>query len=225
MTRLITGKSPINPLLALLWRNLRPSNPEPEGLSDAYDSSMEPALTLEYFRPHRIGLAARARGGLAILVALACSAALADPAPVQTYRSRDGAFEFYYAASFIRCSNSRPDAEQAWVYWTPNDCNSQAALCGDLQPAIRTEVCVAFPQTELAGRRWFSAAAFYVAKVRGASTQNDCLQAPPPFAGAVGEEKDINGAKFKAFQVGDNWAGGGQRGTVYRGLRGGTCYR
>jgi hypothetical protein len=60
--------------------------------------------------------------------------------------------------------------------------------------------------------------------IRGASTQNDCFQAPPPFAGEVGEEKDINGAKFKAFEVGDNWAGGGQRGTVYRGFRGGTCY-
>jgi hypothetical protein len=150
-------------------------------------------VTPEYFRPHRVVPAARARGGLAILLALACSATLADPAPVQTYRSPDGAFEFRYPASFIRCSNSGPDAEQAWVYWTPADCNSQAALCGDLQPATRTEVCFAFPQAELAGRRWFSAAAFYVAKVSGASTQDDCLQALPQFAGAVDQEKDING--------------------------------
>lgn len=34
----------------------------------------------------------------------------------------------------------------------------------------------------------------------------------------------INGVHFGVFEIGDNWAGGGQWGPIYRAFHGGKCY-
>jgi hypothetical protein len=173
--------------------------------------------------------AVSARPRFVFLLSLVCSASFAqNQAPFRTYRSPDGAFELRYPASFVRCSNSRPDDLESRFYWAPDDCtHTQADLCGNVQVSVRTQVCLAFPRVELKGRRWFQSAAIYVAEVPGRSTTNECLQNSDfeeSWVANVRDHVEINGAKFKAFEVSDHWAGGGQSGTVYRSFHSGTCY-
>jgi hypothetical protein len=56
---------------------------------------------------------------------------------------------------------------------------------------------------------------FFVGQVEQATTEKDCLQGSQNWNEdeiATATTSKINGVTFKVFDIGDNWAGGGQGG-------------
>lgn len=102
---------------------------------------------------------------------------------------------------------------------------SQGGVCIGPGSQGTTKACFAYPAERLKNKPMFVAAAFYVSEIESAKTEDACLKAEPDWLviGSKGITR-INGVSFKTFEIGDNWAGGGQSGPAYRNFHNGKCY-
>lgn len=109
----------------------------------------------------------------------------------------------------------------------PDSCQSMADVCSDLGGQVSTLACFAYPKDKFRDKPVFAAAAFFAGKIEEATTENACLQGSQnwnPDEIETAKLTKINGVAFKVFEIGDNWAGGGQGGPVYRTFHDNECY-
>lgn len=156
--------------------------------------------------------------------------------PPRTFTSADGVFRFEYSAVLVDCMSKQPHANattsgvpQVSVGHpggssVPDSCMSQGGICGDEEGEASTVACYAYPKDKFKGKPTFSAAAFFVAEVKEATTEKVCLAGSQSWNIESAESSKINGVPFKVFEISDHWAGGGQAGTVYRAIHHQTCY-
>lgn len=86
--------------------------------------------------------------------------------------------------------------------------------------------CFAYPKANFRDNPRFVAASFFVSEIKSAKTEKICLQGSPDWllTSPTSETVTINHVPFKTFEIGDNWAGGGQSGPAYRTFHNGKCY-
>lgn len=154
-----------------------------------------------------------------------CLSLLAIPtyssATLQTFTSPDGVFQFKYPSVLVHCVQKQ--AQEGW--WIPdNDCNSQAGVCDDRGSSAVTIACFAYPKDEFKDKPEFSAAAFFVAEVRTAATEESCLKGSQYWLIEKTEDTTVHSVRMKRFTTSDAWTSGGQAGEIYRVFRGNTCY-
>jgi hypothetical protein len=72
----------------------------------------------------------------------------------------------------------------------------------------------------------FVAATAFIAEIKSGTNRRTCLEGSLNWFVISPEAKNItiNHVTFREFEVGDNWAGGGQSGPVYRTFHNGVCY-
>jgi hypothetical protein len=144
--------------------------------------------------------------------ALACA-----QASQKTFTSSDGVFRFRYPEMLMDCMVKRSA--------TSDSCLSQGALCNGPGSEGTTKACFAYPRERLKEKPMFVAAAFFVSDIESAKTQSQCLKPSPDWLliSSKGITR-INHVSFASFEIGDNWAGGGQSGPVYRTFHRGECF-
>jgi len=152
-----------------------------------------------------------------------CMVAALSPAQrLKTYESADGAFRLKYSKILIDCS---PLLSQGKAVSSVMDaCSSRGAVCDDRGSDAKTIACFVYPKDKFQDKPTFIAAAFFVAKVPELKTEQACLQKSPNWMVTRTRSAAINGVRFAVFEIGDNWAGGGQWGPIYRGFHVGRCY-
>jgi hypothetical protein len=161
-----------------------------------------------------------------------CLCGLATTVPAQTtpriFISPDGVFRFKHSAVLVDCMKERTQAEptssgvpQVFVGHpvgrsVPESCVSQPGICrADGSPAS-TVACFAYPKDKFKDKPTFTAAAFFVGEIKETTSEKGCLEGSQYWNIDGVETAKINGVTFKVFEISDNWAGGGQGGTIYR---------
>jgi hypothetical protein len=147
-----------------------------------------------------------------------CGLATALPAQSQkTFTSPDGRFRLHYPESLFSC-NPHPGSH------SPDSCDNQA--CSGPGSDSTVLACFAVPTETFKGNRQFVAAAAFVSEIKSATNQQVCLKGSQDWLLIKAEPKPkiINHVKFREFEIGDNWAGGGQDGPVYRTFHNAVCY-
>lgn len=163
---------------------------------------------------------AQMRALLAVCLSLLVAPTYPD-ATLQTFTSPDGVFQFKHPSVLVHCAKKQ--AQEGW--WIPDDdCNSQDGVCDDQGSSARTIACFAYPKDEFKGKPEFSAAAFFVAEVGAAPTEESCLKGSQYWLIEKTEDITIHSARMKRFTTSDSWASGGQTGEIYRVFRASTCY-
>jgi hypothetical protein len=176
-----------------------------------------------------------------LLIAL-CVCGLSVALPAQTslraFNSPDGVFQFAYSDMLVDCTKKVPSKPTSSglprvfvgtppALSIPDSCQSMEDVCSDLGGQVSTLACFAYPKDKFRDKPVFAAAAFFVGKIEEATTESDCLQGSQnwnPDERETAKLTKINGVAFKVFEIGDNWAGGGQGGPVYRTFRDTKCY-
>ncbi len=176
-----------------------------------------------------------------VLIALCVcglSAALPAQTSLQTFTGPDGVFQFAYSDMLVDCTKKEPStptsssvpkvfAGSPPPVSIPDSCQSMADVCSDLGGQVNTLACFAYPKDKFRDKPVFAAAAFFVGKIEEATTEGVCLQGSHnwnPDEIETAKLTKINGVVFKVFEIGDNWAGGGQGGPVYRTFHDKKCY-
>jgi hypothetical protein len=176
-----------------------------------------------------------------VLIALCvCGLSVTLPAQtsLQTFTSLDGVFQFTYSGMLVDCTKKVPSkptssgvpkvfVENPPALSIPDSCQSMADVCSDLGGQVSTLTCFAYPKDKFRDKPVFAAAAFFVGKIEEATTESVCLQGSQNWNTDEIETAKlikINGVAFKVFEIGDNWAGGGQGGPVYRTFHNKKCY-
>lgn len=131
-----------------------------------------------------------------------------------------GVFRLRYPDFLVKCI---PRAEGSS---SPDSCQSQGAECSAPGSDGATLACFAFPRDKFRDGQQFVAATVFVAEISSAKTQKTCLSGSHDWfvIGSKTKTTMIHGVRFRQFEVGDNWAGGGQSGPVYRTFHRGICY-
>jgi hypothetical protein len=102
---------------------------------------------------------------------------------------------------------------------------SQGGMCNGGGSQGRTLACFAYPKDRFRDKPTFVAAAFFVTGIDEATTEKLCLQGSQNWDETVtAKTSQVNGIRFKVFQIADNWLGGGQWGPVYRTFHDNKCY-
>jgi hypothetical protein len=173
------------------------------------------------------------------LIALGvCGLSITLPAQdhLRTFTSPDGAFRFKHSDVLVDCMSEQTQANATTssvpqVFTgrpvgssVPDSCVSQGGICGDEQSEARTIACYAYPKSKFKEKPTFSAAAFFVAEVKEATTEKVCLAGSQYWNIERAESSKINGVTFKRFEISDHWTSGGQAGPVYRAFHDGKCY-
>jgi hypothetical protein len=176
-----------------------------------------------------------------VLISL-CICGLSVTLPAQTslrpFTSPDGVFQFTYSSMLVDCTRkvpSKPTSSSVPKVFAgnppagsmPDSCQSMADVCSDLGGQVRTLACFAYPKDKFRDKPVFAAAAFFVGKIEEATTESACLQGSHdwnPDEIETAKLTEINRVAFKVFEIGDNWAGGGQGGPVYRTFHDKKCY-
>jgi hypothetical protein len=176
-----------------------------------------------------------------VLIALCvCGLSVALPAQTSmpTFTSADGVFQFTYSSVLVDCTKKVPSkptssgvpkvfAGNPPALSIPDSCQSMADVCSDLGGEVSTLACFAYPKDKFRDKPVFAAAAFFAGKVEEVTTESACLQGSQNWNPDEIESAKlikINGVEFKVFEIGDNWAGGGQGGPVYRTFHDKKCY-
>ena len=150
-----------------------------------------------------------------------CGLPIILPAQIQkTFTSPAGLFRLRYSDFLVNCM-SRPEGSSY-----PDSCQSQGAVCSAPGSDGITMACFAFPKEKFRANHQFVAATVFVAEIKSAQNQKACLKGSQNWFVISSEPKTItiNHVTLREFEVGDNWAGGGQSGPVYRTFHNGVCY-
>ena len=162
------------------------------------------------------------------LIAL-CVCGLSIPlpaqAPLRTFTSPDGIFQFKYSDVLVDCG-SLGKQENATGSSVPEACMSQGSICGGMGGEESISACFAYPKERFKDKDVFVAATFYVSEILSAKTEDVCLRGSSDWLVIKSEAKvtTINHIAFKTFEIGDNWTSGGQSGPAYRTFHKGKCY-
>jgi len=154
---------------------------------------------------------------------------------VRTFTGANGLFRFQYPDMLVNCmpqqtspgiKSSISEGSQPAVSSTADSCMSQGSICGGMGSEESPAACFAYPKERFKDKPAFVAATFYVSEILSAKTEAVCLKGSPGWYVIKSEAKTttINHITFKAFEIGDNWTGGGQSGPAYRTFHGGKCY-
>jgi hypothetical protein len=168
---------------------------------------------------------------------LVCGLAIGRSAQqsLKTFTSSDGLFRLQYPEMLVNCAPQQTAAsptesgasEQVQPVTTISDsCLSQGAICDGPGSGGAAKACFAYPKEEFKDTPHFVAASFFVSEIQSAKTENACLKGSPDWfvTSSKAGTTTINHVTFKTFEIGDNWAGGGQSGPVYRTFHKGKCY-
>lgn len=173
-----------------------------------------------------------------LLTFLVCGLATTGSAQqsVKTFTSPDGRIRFRYPAILVNCMAPKTPASsiesdsskgtQSAVPSIPDSCISQGGMCSGPGSGGSAIACFAYPKERFEDKPLFFAAMFFVSEIPSAKTEKVCLKGSPNWSvinSKVGTTS-INGVSFKAFEIDDNWAGGGQSGPVYRTFHNERCY-
>jgi hypothetical protein len=135
-------------------------------------------------------------------------------------------FTFQYASLLASCQKKEFETGDGYS-WEPNSCDAYFPVCDDQgSQGGTTLACIAYPKEKFQDAPTFEAAAFSVASVEGTHSEKDCLGGSPDWAvdpRQIGGTVTINGAKFKAFEVGDAGMSQSLGGHVYRTFHAGKC--
>ena len=134
---------------------------------------------------------------------------------LQTFTSQDRVFKFQYSPVLVHCTSQQ--SEEGYPgSWVPDACSSQEGVCDDALSSATTIACFAYPKDNFKDKPTFSAAAFFVAEVRAATTPGTCLKGSPNWLILSSQSARINSISGKLFRVTDEWMSGGQDGEIYR---------
>jgi hypothetical protein len=168
-----------------------------------------------------------------LVLALASICTVATNLPAQTradgFISPDGAFRLEHTRALIRC-NQQANGEDQSGSWTPApSCSSYSPVCSD-DPGMRnsiTLICFAYPKASLKHYPTFEAAAFWVAEVREAQTEEACLSGSNAGFDSEGPGKItiINGIKFVQFERFSAGMSHHLEEHIYRTFHHGACYQ
>jgi len=157
-----------------------------------------------------------------IVIALwLCGLPIILPAQIQkTFTSPEALFRLHYSDFLVNCMSRTGGSSY------PDSCQSQGAVCSAPGSDGITMACFAFPRERFRDNDQFVAATVFVAEIKSARNQKTCLKGSQNwFVISSGPKTTtINHVAFREFEVGDNWAGGGQSGPVYRTFHNGLCY-
>jgi hypothetical protein len=158
--------------------------------------------------------------GLAIASSAQTSLAQNTPAQttLKTFTSSAGLFRFKYSDMLVDCT---PQGSAI-----PDACITQGAICDGPGSEGSALACFAYPRERFKDKPRFVAASFFVSEIHSATTEQACLKGSPDWfvISTKAETTIINHVVFQTFEIGDNWAGGGQSGPAYRTFHNGTCY-
>ena len=159
-----------------------------------------------------------------LVVFWVCVFAIASSAQtLQTYTSADGVFRFKYSKILIDCTPVLTEGKAAPPVM--DACTSQDPVCDDGGGDAKTIACFAYPKEKLHDKPTFIAATFFIEEVPGSKTEEICSQKSPNWMVTKTRTATIQGVRFRVFEIGDNWAGGGQWGPIYRTFHNGKCYK
>lgn len=173
---------------------------------------------------------------LSLLLLITTSFAQSRSSPSETFKSPDGAFQFRYSRSLVRCEPQYekpdpgdPEEKSIPTGWSPASCGGYLPICPDTDlpltanGALHSEpvVCVAYPNKRYEGTS-FTGAAFSVSEVPDAPSKSAC------FEDRTGDQKthweNIGGVQFKASLNGDAGTSHGSVHYVYLTFHNGRCY-
>ena len=163
---------------------------------------------------------------LTFVFCIAFSSSLPAQTQVLTFKSTDGTFQFKHSDSLVRCMQDYKNDERG--SWSTEECLAYSPVCDDLgsQGAV-TLVCFAYPKARFKEYPGFEAAAFWVAEVKGATSESVCLTAPPDWPideRGSGSIATINGVKFKIFEPFSAGTSHYLDSHMYRTFHRGSCY-
>jgi len=161
---------------------------------------------------------------LAVLCFCGLSLAQFAQAGLQTFTSSDGVFQFKYSPVLVHCApqGTREGYPGSWV--PAEACLSQDGVCDEAASSATTIVCFAYPNDNFRNKPTFSAAAFFVAEVRAATTKRACLKGSQNWLIEGAQNARINTFHVRLFRISDAWTSGGQTGEIYRVFHTGRCY-
>jgi len=154
----------------------------------------------------------------------------------KTFTSANGLFRFQYSDMLVNCMPQQTpssaiksgvsEGTQPAVSSIAASCMSQGAICDGPGSEGSAMACFAYPKEQFKDKPHFVAASIFVSEIQSAKTENVCLQGSPNWfvISSKAETTTINDVSFKTFEIGDNWAGGGQSGPAYRTFHNGKCY-
>jgi hypothetical protein len=169
---------------------------------------------------------------------LVCGLAIAGSAQqsLKTFTGPNGLFRFQYSDMLVNCmpqqTPARPiksgisEGNQPAVSSIPDACMGQGAICDGPGSEGSAMACFAYPKEQFKDKPHFVAATFFVSEIQSAKTEKECLEGSPNWFVISSDARmiTINHVTFKTFEIGDNWAGGGQSGPAYRTFHNGKCY-
>jgi hypothetical protein len=164
-------------------------------------------------------------GILAILFGSVCGLSVTLPAQttLQTFTSQDRVFKFQYSSVLVHCTSQQ--SEEGYPgSWVPDACSSQQGVCDDAVSSATTIACFAYPKDDFKDKPTFTAAAFFVAEVRAATTPGACLKGSPNWLILSSQSTRINSISGKLFRITSEWTSGGQDGEIYRVFHDKMCY-
>jgi hypothetical protein len=142
---------------------------------------------------------------------------------LQTFTSQDRAFKFQYSPVLIHCTSQQSEEGYPGSR-VPDACSSQQGVCDDAASSTTTIACFAYPKDDFKDKPTFSAAAFFVAEVRAATTPGACLKGSPNWLILSSQSTRINSISGKLFRITSEWMSGGQDGEIYRVFHDKRCY-
>jgi hypothetical protein len=165
-------------------------------------------------------------GILAILFGSLCWLSVTLPAQttLQTFSSQDGVFKFQYSPVLVHCTSQKSE-EGYPASWVPVDsCSSQDGVCDDAGSSATTIACFAYPKDDFKDKPEFTAAAFFVAEVRAATTPQSCLKGSQNWLIRSDQSAPISGIPARRFHISDAWTGHYHTGDMERVFRNKKCY-
>jgi hypothetical protein len=155
---------------------------------------------------------------------------------LKTFTSADGLFRFQYSDMLVNCMPQQipasriksgiSEGKQSPVSPLADSCMNQGAICDGPGSEGSAMACFAYPKEQFKDKPHFVAATFFVSEIQSAKTEEVCLKGSLNWfvISSKAERSTINHVTFETFEIGDNWAGGGQSGPAYRTFHNGKCY-
>jgi hypothetical protein len=155
------------------------------------------------------------------MVAMVCGAlaVLAAGDATKIFRSRDGVFQFRYAAELVECV-ARDAKVTAGSSWSPED----ACRCNDPGGTAVTAVCFAYPKEKFKDKPTFNGASFFVATDATPMDEPSCLAGSASWGDVKSDRAIIGATEFRHFRVGDAGMSHYSNSDIYRRFRTGRCY-
>jgi hypothetical protein len=142
----------------------------------------------------------------------------------QAFTSPDGVFQFNHSSMLVHCAPGRTQPGYPGMWLPENACSSQGGICEDIGSAATTIACFAYPKKDFKDKPTFSAAAFFVAEVRTATSPKSCLAGSQNWQIRDTRMASVNSIQARLFHTEDAWLGGGQKGEIYRLFYDKKCY-